>query len=60
MNISRNMQLQRNKHKGLLEVIEEIESSSGGFGSIVQYMQHMEEVAEKLAHKNMTIPGTIM
>lgn len=43
--------------KGLLEVIEEIESSSGGFGSIVQYMQHMEEVAEKLAHKKYDNSG---
>lgn len=43
--------------KGLLEIIEEIESSAGGFGSIVQYMQHMEEVAEKLAHKKYDNSG---
>ncbi|MEA4848648.1 MAG: ATP-dependent helicase, partial [Clostridiaceae bacterium] len=38
--------------KGLTEIMEEIESSAGGFKSIVQYMQHVEEVVEKLGEKS--------
>lgn len=37
--------------KGLIETIEEIESSAAGFKSIVLYMQHVEEVDEKLREK---------
>jgi len=38
--------------KGLMETIEEIESSTAGFRSILLYMQHVEEVAEKLGEKD--------
>lgn len=37
--------------KGLSEIVEEIESSAGGYRSIVQYMRHVEEVTEKLRQK---------
>ena len=46
--------------KGLSEIIEEIESSAGGFKSILNYMQHAEDVVEKLGQKNTPIPGIIM
>ncbi len=38
--------------KGLLETIEEIESSASGYDSIPAYMQHVEEVSEKLGEKD--------
>lgn len=38
--------------KGLLETIEEIESSASAFNSILLYMQHVDEVAEKLGEKD--------
>ena len=38
--------------KGLIETIEEIESSASGFKSILLYMQHVEEVTEKLGEKD--------
>lgn len=38
--------------KGLIETIEEIESSATSFRSIVLYMQHVDEVAEKLGEKD--------
>lgn len=40
--------------KGLMETIEEIESSASGFKSIVLYMQHVEEVSEKLGERDYT------
>lgn len=40
--------------KGLIETIEEIESSTTGVRSIMLYMQHVEEVSEKLGGKNQT------
>lgn len=43
--------------KGLSEIIEEIESSTGGFRSIVQYMQHVEEVAGKMRQKEYDYSG---
>lgn len=38
--------------KGLMETIEEIESSASRFESILTYMQHVEEVSEKLGEKD--------
>jgi DNA helicase-2/ATP-dependent DNA helicase PcrA len=38
--------------KGLIETIEEIESSASGFNTILLYMQHVEEVSEKLGEKD--------
>lgn len=38
--------------KGLIETIEEIESSATSFKTIVLYMQHVDEVAEKLGEKD--------
>lgn len=38
--------------KGLIETIEEIESSASSFKSIELYMQHVEEVSEKLGEKD--------
>lgn len=38
--------------KGLMETIEEIESSASGYGSIQAYLQHVEEVSEKLGEKD--------
>lgn len=38
--------------KGLLETIEEIESAASRFNSILMYMQHVEEVSEKLGEKD--------
>ncbi|HYF75061.1 MAG TPA: ATP-dependent helicase [Candidatus Nitrosocosmicus sp.] len=38
--------------KGLMETIEEIESSASSFKSILLYMQHVEEVSDKLGEKN--------
>ena len=38
--------------KGLIETIEEIESSASSFESIVLYMKHVEEVAEKLGERD--------
>jgi len=43
--------------KGLSEIIEEIESSAGGFKSILNYMQHTEDVVEKLGQKEYTNSG---
>lgn len=43
--------------KGLMETVEEIESSAGGFESIVLYMQHVEQVSEKLAEKDYSSFG---
>nr|HQI17643.1 3'-5' exonuclease [Bacillota bacterium] len=43
--------------KGLSEIIEEIESSAGGFKSILNYMQHAEDVVEKLGQKEYTNSG---
>jgi DNA helicase-2/ATP-dependent DNA helicase PcrA len=37
--------------KGLIETLEEIESSASSFRSIVLFMQHVEEVDEKLKEK---------
>ncbi|MGE5676918.1 MAG: ATP-dependent helicase [Pseudomonadota bacterium] len=38
--------------KGLMETIEEIESSSSRFESIELYLKHIEEVEEKLGERN--------
>ncbi|HWQ30910.1 MAG TPA: ATP-dependent helicase [Negativicutes bacterium] len=38
--------------KGLMEIIEEIESSSSRFESIELYLKHIEEVEEKLGERN--------
>ncbi|HYF83518.1 MAG TPA: ATP-dependent helicase [Clostridia bacterium] len=38
--------------KGLMETIEEIQSSASSFKSIVLYMQHVDEVSEKLGEKD--------
>ncbi|HYE83694.1 MAG TPA: ATP-dependent helicase [Clostridia bacterium] len=38
--------------KGLLETIEEVESSAAGFETILPYLQHVEEVSEKLGEKD--------
>lgn len=38
--------------KGLTETIEEIESSAAGFESLLLYMQHVEQVVEKLGEKD--------
>jgi len=43
--------------KGLSEIIEEIEGSAAGFKSIVNYMQHTEDVVERLGHKEYTNSG---
>lgn len=38
--------------KGLMETIEEIESSASGYKTIQLYLQHVEEVSEKLGEKD--------
>lgn len=38
--------------KGLFETIDEIESSASGFASILLYLQHVEEVSDKLNVKD--------
>jgi len=38
--------------KGLMETVEEVESSVTGFESIMLYVQHVEEVSEKLGEKD--------
>ncbi len=40
--------------KGLMETVAEIESSTATCSSILLYMQHVEEVVEKLAEKQFT------